>query len=102
MIVEFRTYTLNPGATPEFEKRFAEALPNRTKLSPLAAFWHTEIGPLNQVLHMWSYDSFDERARLRGLRVRRPHYQHDGGRERNRHQWKLREHRERFHRRDAA
>jgi len=26
----------------------------------------TEIGPLNQVLHMWSYNSFEERAKLRG------------------------------------
>src|SRR6266550_670972 len=56
MIVEMRTYTLNPGTTPEFEKRFAEALPNRTKLSPLAAFWHTEVGPLNQVIHVWPYE----------------------------------------------
>jgi hypothetical protein len=65
MIVEFRTYTLNPGATPEFEKRFAEALPNRTKLSPLAAFWHTEVGPLNQVIHVWHYEDMAARTRIR-------------------------------------
>src|ERR1051326_1359234 len=65
MIVEIRTYTLNPGTTPEFEKRFAEALPNRTKLSPLAAFWHTEVGPLNQVIHVWPYESLDERTQKR-------------------------------------
>jgi len=65
MIVEFRTYTLNPGATPEFEKRFAEALPNRTKLSPLAAFWHTEVGPLNQVIHVWPYEDLAARTRIR-------------------------------------
>jgi hypothetical protein len=65
MIVEFRTYTLNPGTTPEFEKRFAEALPNRTKVSPLAAFWHTEIGPLNQVIHVWPYEDMAARTRLR-------------------------------------
>jgi hypothetical protein len=65
MIVEFRTYTLNPGSTPEFEKRFAEALPNRTKVSPLAAFWHTEVGPLNQVIHVWPYEDLAARTRLR-------------------------------------
>ena len=66
MIVEFRTYTLQPGSTPTVEDRFAEALPARTKLSPLAAFWHTEIGPLNRIIHVWAYKDFEERSRIRG------------------------------------
>ena len=65
MIVEFRTYTLNPGTTPQFEERFAEALPARTKVSPLAAFWHTEVGPLNQVVHVWKYASQADREKKR-------------------------------------
>src|SRR5205823_10687185 len=65
MIVEMRTYPLKPGTTPEFEMRFAEALPNRTKLSPLAAFWHTEVGPLNQVIHVWPYEDLEARTKLR-------------------------------------
>ncbi len=65
MIVEFRTYTLKPGSTPEFEERFGKALPARTKLSPLAAFWHSEVGPLNQVIHVWPYASMEERTRIR-------------------------------------
>jgi hypothetical protein len=32
----------------------------------LEGYWFTEIGPLNQVMHLWSYPSYDERARLRG------------------------------------
>ncbi len=43
MIVEMRTYTLNPGTTAQFEERFGAALPARAKVSPLAAFWHTEV-----------------------------------------------------------
>ena len=54
MIIEMRTYTLQPGTIATFEERFAEALPVRAKLSPLAAFWHTEIGPLNQLVHIWA------------------------------------------------
>src|SRR5256714_14352273 len=65
MIVEFRTYTLNPGTTPQFEERFAEALPTRTKVSPLVAFWHTEVGPLNQVIHVWPYEDLEARTKLR-------------------------------------
>jgi len=72
MIVEMRTYTLNPGTTPEFEKRFAEALPNRTKLSPLAAFWHTEVGPLNQVIHVWPYEDMAARTRIREEATKQP------------------------------
>jgi len=65
MIVEMRTYTLHPGTTAQFEERFGAALPVRAKVSPLAAFWHTEVGPLNQVIHVWPYETMDERTRLR-------------------------------------
>ena len=53
MIYEVRTYTLKPGSVAKFEENFAAALPHREKYSKLGAFWHTEIGPLNQVIHVW-------------------------------------------------
>ncbi|MCH8298614.1 MAG: NIPSNAP family protein, partial [Chloroflexi bacterium] len=56
MIYEVRTYDLKPGAVPQAEEAFAEALPYREKYSPIAAFWHTEIGPLNQIIHVWGYE----------------------------------------------
>lgn len=65
MIVEMRTYTLKPGSVRQFEENFEKGLPNRLKLSPLGAFWHTEVGPLNQVIHMWPYESTAERDRCR-------------------------------------
>jgi hypothetical protein len=65
MIIEMRTYTLQPGTVAPFEERFAEALPARAKLSPLAAFWHTEVGPLNRVIHVWPYEDQAARTRLR-------------------------------------
>ena len=65
MIIEMRTYTLQPGTLAEVEKRFGDALPTREKHSKLAAFWHTEIGPLNQIMHVWTYDSFEQRAAVR-------------------------------------
>jgi NIPSNAP len=65
MIYEFRTYTLKPGAIPEFETRFGAALPSRQKYSPLAAFWHTEMGPLNQVIHVWPYENLQQRTEIR-------------------------------------
>src|ERR1019366_1289010 len=65
MIIEMRTYTLQPGTLVEVEKRFGAALPVREKHSKLAAFWHTEVGPLNQIIHVWTYDSFEQRAAVR-------------------------------------
>ena len=65
MIIEMRTYTVQPGSVATVEERFGQALPARAKLSPLAAFWHTEVGPLNRVIHVWAYDSFEERTRVR-------------------------------------
>lgn len=65
MIVEVRTYQLKPGTLVEAEKRFAAALPVREKHSRLAAFWHTEVGALNQIIHVWTYDSFAQRTAVR-------------------------------------
>ena len=65
MIYEFRTYTLHPRTVPEFLKRFGDALEPRLKLSKLAAFWYTEIGPLNQVIHVWPYENALERSKIR-------------------------------------
>ena len=64
-IYEFRTYTLKPGTVAQAEKNFGEALPNRIKVSPLAAFWHTEMGPLNQIIHVWEYENLQHRADVR-------------------------------------
>src|SRR5580692_2749708 len=65
MIIEMRTYTLQPGTLAEVEKRFGASLPVREKHSKLAAFWHTDVGPLNQIIHVWTYDSFEQRAAVR-------------------------------------
>ncbi len=65
MIYEVLTYDLKPGMVAELEKRFGEAYEHRRKYSELAAFWHSDIGPLNQVVHVWPYESIEERARIR-------------------------------------
>ena len=74
MIYEMRTYDLKPGTVPEFEDRFAEALPHREKYSKMAAFWHTEIGPLNQVIHVWPYEDLAERTKVRAEAAKDPNW----------------------------
>lgn len=70
MIYEVRTYDLKPHSLPEVEKRFGEAYEKRKKYSELAVFWHTEIGPLNQIIHVWPYKDLEERARIRAAAVK--------------------------------
>lgn len=65
MIYEIRTYGITVGSLTEVEKRFGEAYENRKKYSELTAFWHTEIGPLNEIIHVWPYRDLAERARIR-------------------------------------
>ncbi len=70
MIYEMRTYDLYPYSLPEVEKRFGEAYEQRKNYSPMSAFWHTEIGPLNQIVHVWPYRDLEERARIRAAVVK--------------------------------
>jgi hypothetical protein len=67
MIVEQRTYTLHPGKTPEYLRLYeSEGMAIQTRiLGRMVGYFTTEIGPLNQVIHMWGYDTFEERAKRR-------------------------------------
>ncbi len=65
MIYEIRTYQLKPGSVGEVEKRFGDAYEYRKKYSPLAAFWHSEVGPLNEIIHVWPYENLAERDKIR-------------------------------------
>jgi len=70
MIVEMQTYLLQPKTPKLAEKRFEQALPARNQLSPLAAFWHTEVGTLNQIILLWPYQSLAERERIQAESAR--------------------------------
>jgi len=65
MFYEVRTYTLRPGTVAEFEERYAKRLPLREQHSKLGAFWHTEVGQLNQVIHVYPYDDLQQRTAVR-------------------------------------
>ncbi len=74
MIYEIRTYGIAAGSLSEVEKRFGEAYSHRKKYSELAAFWHTEIGPLNEIVHVWPYRDLSERARIRTEVAKEPNW----------------------------
>ncbi len=63
MVYELRTYQLKMGALPEYlelaETKLLPALAEHG-LKPVG-FWHTEIGTLNEVVHLWAYEDLNER-----------------------------------------
>src|SRR5574339_161254 len=72
MIYEIRTYQVAPGSVAEVEKRYGEAYQHRRKYSELTGFFHTEIGPLNEIIHIWGYQDLAERARIRAEAAKDP------------------------------
>lgn len=68
MIHELRIYTLKPGKLGEY-LNLAKTVGRPARGQNYGVnlgYWTPEFGTLNQVWHIWSYDSLDERARLRG------------------------------------
>ena len=76
MIYELRTYTVRPGTLGDMIKAASTVSHDIRKndYGKLEGYWSTEIGPLNQVLHMWSYNSFDERALMRAELAKNPRW----------------------------
>jgi hypothetical protein len=67
VIVEERIYTLHAGKVPDYFKLYQdEGLEIQTRILPrLLGYFSTEFGPLNQVVHLWGYESLEERTRTR-------------------------------------
>ena len=74
MIVEMRTYVLHPGQQGAFLALMeAEGIAiERRILGRMLGFYTCDIGTLNQVVHMWGYDSHAERDRRRALLAAEP------------------------------
>jgi NIPSNAP len=66
-LFEVRTYILKIGAVSEYLRVYqAEGLEVQTRiLGNMIGYFYSEIGPLNQVMHIWAYDTFEERQRKR-------------------------------------
>jgi hypothetical protein len=67
MIYELRTYTLRPGTLNDVVTAASTVSRDIRKdnYGKLEGYWQTEIGPLNQVMHLWSYPDLNQRAQLR-------------------------------------
>ncbi|XP_037116366.1 protein NipSnap homolog 3A [Syngnathus acus] len=64
-LYEFRTYQIRPDHSSAFLKLTNEKIHLRTAHSELIGYWNVEYGAINQVFHIWKYDSFGHRAAVR-------------------------------------
>ena len=74
MIVEMRTYTVKPLRTPDFLALYERAALGLQQkyLGHLIGFFVSELGELNQVVHLWGYESLAERERRRAEMMQDP------------------------------
>ena len=77
VIVEYRTYTVAHGKMDDYLQRYeAHGLPLLVQhLGRLLGCYVSEIGPLNQVIHVWAYDSLAEREQRRARLQADPRWQ---------------------------
>lgn len=67
MLIEQRTYTVAPGKMREYLRLYGE-LGVRVHAEHLGRWlgcYVSEVGPLNQVVHLWAFESFEDRMRRR-------------------------------------
>jgi hypothetical protein len=77
MIIDHRTYNLYPTKLPKWIKLYEEhGLPVQLKhLGKLIGFFTSEIGTLNQVVHIWQYEDMADRQRRRAAMAEDPAWQ---------------------------
>ena len=69
LYVDHRTYTFKPLKMGKWLALYEEcALPVQLKyLGNLIGFFQTEIGTLNQVVHLWGFSDLNDRADVHGF-----------------------------------
>jgi|SRR6185503_10277465 len=77
MYVEERVYTLQVGKVAEYLKNYEnEGLAVQLRHLPnLVGYYFNEIGPQNTVVHLWAYESLDQRDKLRAQMQADPAWQ---------------------------
>lgn len=67
MFVEIRTYRLRNGTIPAYLAAVGEEgiAIQRRHLGTLVGYYASEIGPINQIVHIWAFASLDDREARR-------------------------------------
>jgi len=67
MLIEQRTYTLKPGCVRKYLEIYErEGLYVQSYyFQRMIGYFHTEVGALNQIIHIWGFQSYEQRLEAR-------------------------------------
>jgi len=74
-VYELRWYRTQTGKAGEWLNHFKAIQPVREKYSRRVGLWQTEMGQLNEVVHMWAYGDLNERVAVRAKVGQDPEWQ---------------------------
>ena len=76
MIVDMRVYTVRPGKLAEFVALYTEhGWPTQSRHLRCLGYYTTVEGTLNQLVHLWAYDSQGDREAKRAAMAADPAWQ---------------------------
>ena len=77
MYYEIRTYRLKNGAIPGYLNAVGEEgiAIQKKHLGQLVGYYFSEIGPINEIVHIWAYESLDDRETRRARLAADPAWQ---------------------------
>ena len=77
MFYEIRTYRIKTGAVPAYLKLVEEEGIELQKryLGQLVGYFFSEVGPLNQIVHIWAYEDLADRTKRRAAMAADPAWQ---------------------------
>jgi hypothetical protein len=77
MFYEIRTYRLSSGAIPDYLKVVGEEgiAIQKKYLGTLVGYFSSEIGPINEIVHIWGFESLDDRQARRARLAADPDWQ---------------------------
>lgn len=77
MFYEIRTYRLKNGTVPAYLKVVGEEgiAIQQEHLGQLVGYYASEIGPINEIVHIWAYTSLDDREVRRARLAADPRWQ---------------------------
>ncbi|MGP4753287.1 NIPSNAP family protein [Agrobacterium pusense] len=76
MFYEIRTYRLKNGAIPAYLKVVEEEgiEIQKSHLGELVGYFFSEIGPINEIVHIWAFSSLDDREERRARLMADPRW----------------------------
>lgn len=73
-VYELRWYRAHPGRAAEWLAHFKAIMPVREKYSKNVGLWQTEMGQLNEAVHLWAYRDLNHRGEVRANALRDPEW----------------------------